>query len=211
MNDLVISVPALRRLPQYLHLCKAMRAKGQSVVSCKRISEELNVDPTLIRKDLAAAGITGRPKIGYSIPELISSLASFLGWNNTSDAVLVGAGNLGQALLGYEGFRDYGLNIVAAFDVNQAKIGLEVHGKCILGMEKLADMVGRMHIRIGVLSVPSAVAQQVCDKMVSSGIKAIWNFTPMMLNVPPTLIVENVNLASSLAVLSNKLSSECDV
>jgi len=207
MTETPISIQALRRLPQYLRLGKALRARGREVVSCRRLSEELGVDPTLIRKDLAAAGVTGRPKIGYQIDEIVARVSSFLGWNNTTDAVLVGAGNLGLALLGYEGFREYGLNIVAAFDNDPAKIGRQVHGKFILDQEKLGDLVERMPIHIGILAVPAAVAADVATLMVLSGIQAIWNFTPVILDVPLGVVVESVNLASSLAVLSNRLAS----
>jgi len=207
MTETPISIQALRRLPQYLRLVKALRARGREVVSCRRLSEELGGDPTLIRKDLAAAGVTGRPKIGYQIDEIVARVSSFLGWNNTTDAVLVGAGNLGLALLGYEGFREYGLNIVAAFDNDPAKIGRQVHGKFILDQEKLGDLVERMHIHIGRLAVPAAVAADVATLMVLSGIQAIWNFTPVKLDVPQGVVVESVNLASSLAVLSNRLAS----
>lgn len=207
MTDPTISMQALRRLPQYLRFVKSLRAQGRDVVSCRRISDELGVDPTLVRKDLAAAGVSGRPKIGYDIGDVISGVSSFLGWNNTTDAILVGAGNLGLAILGYEGFRDYGLNIVAAFDNDPQKIGREFHGKAVLDQDKMPDLVERMHIQIGVLTVPASVATEIGTLMVLSGIRGIWNFTPVKLDVPESIVVENVNLASSLAVLSNRLTS----
>lgn len=207
MSETTISVQALRRLPQYLRFVKVLRAQGREVVSCRRISEELGVDPTLVRKDLASAGISGRAKVGYRTDELVAGVSSFLGWDNTTDAILVGAGNLGLALLGYEGFREYGLNIVAAFDNDPDKIGQEFHGKTILDQKKMTDLVERMHIQIGVLAVPAPVAAEMATMMVLSGIRGIWNFTPVKLEVPESVAVESINLASSLAVLSNRLAS----
>ena len=161
---------------------------------------------TQVRKDLAVTGIVGKPKVGYSVPQLIEAIQEFLGWNNTTDAFLVGAGSLGRALLGYTGFRDYGLNIVAAFDVDPAKIGLDIHGREVLPLDKLHDLALRMHVLIGVLTVPAAAAQDVATFMVLSGIRAIWNYTPVKLEVPESVVVEDVKLVSSLAVLSSRLA-----
>jgi redox-sensing transcriptional repressor len=132
-------------------------------------------------------------------------MEDFLGYNNAHDAFIVGAGHLGQALLGYEGFEDYGLHIVAAFDSDPAKADMLVAGKKVLPMEKLEDMVRRLHILIGILAVPSYEAQAVCDRMIAAGIKAVWNFTPFHLTVPEGVIVQHENMATSLAVLANKL------
>jgi redox-sensing transcriptional repressor len=129
-----------------------------------------------------------------------------LGWNNTKDAFLVGAGSLGSALLGYEGFKEFNLNILSGFDIDPAKIGTQIHGKEIFPLKKLPQLIKRMHVLIGVLAVPAMAAQEVADMMVLAGMRAIWNYTPVQLRVPDTVIVEDVKLAASLAVLSSRLA-----
>jgi len=197
--------PSVRRLPLYLRLLKQLQAKGRDVVSCTHISDDLGFTSIQVRKDLAMTGIVGRPKIGYEIPSLIQAIEDFLGWNNVKDAFLVGAGSLGHALLGYPGFDEYGLNIVAAFDNDPAKIGRTVHGKEILPIERLENLARRMHVLIGILTVPGEAAQPAADLMVRSGIRAIWNYAPAKLDVPEFVVVEDVRLAASLAVLTKRL------
>jgi len=202
-----IPVPALRRLPSYLRLLKALQSQGREVVSCTHIAEELGLQPTQVRKDLQATGTVGRPKIGYPVEALMEAIEDTLGWRNTTEAFLVGAGNLGSALLGYEGFGENGLEIVAAFDVDPAKVGTQIHGKAVLHLDKLADLVRRMHVHIGIITTPGEHAQAVADLMMRSGIKAIWNFAPADITVPEPIILESVSLSASLAVLSNRLET----
>ncbi len=199
-------IPSVRRLPLYLRLLRELRAEGHEAVSCTQISESLALGTVQVRKDLAITGIVGRPKVGYQITELVDAIEDFLGWKNTRDAFLVGAGSLGSALMGYDGFRDNGLNIVAAFDTDPAKIGTRIHDKVVLDWESFHDLVQRMHILIGILTVPAAVAQDATNAMVLAGIRAIWNYTPATLEVPPAIVVEDVRLASSLATLSSRLT-----
>lgn len=202
-----IPLPTLRRLPSHLQFCKELRATGRDAVSCTHIAAALHLDPTQVRKDLAATGIVGRPRVGYYLPALIEAIEDLLGWNNTADAFLVGAGSLGTALLGYEGFRECGLNIVAAFDADPAKVGTVVHGKQVLDIDDLPKLVARMHIHIGIITAPAPHAQDLCNLLVLSGIRAIWNFAPATPEVPAGIILENVRLSSSLAVLSSKLAA----
>ncbi|MBN2584206.1 MAG: redox-sensing transcriptional repressor Rex [Planctomycetes bacterium] len=198
--------PTLRRLPAYHRFLKTLAARGRPVVSCTHIARELSLDPTQVRKDIQITGIVGKPKVGYFVNELIDAIETFLGWKNSSDAFLVGVGHLGTALLGYNGFKEYGLNIVAAFDNSPAKVGTEVHGRQVLPVEDLTELSQRMHVLIGILTVPADSAQSLADLMVFGGVRAIWNFTPVKLHLPPSIIVENVQLSASLAVLSNKLA-----
>jgi len=207
INILTIPEPVLRRLPVYYqYLKKQLQAGSLEFISCTKIAEELNLVPIQVRKDLEMTGAQGRPKVGYSVSELLKAIEDFLGWNNTTEAFLVGVGNLGSALLGYKGFKDYGLDIVAGFDSNPAKIGKEINGRKILPVKKLPDMIERMGIKIGVLAAPAEYAQALADIMVRSGIKAIWNFAPQKITVPGNIIVQHENLASSLAVLSKRLA-----
>lgn len=200
-----VPLPTIRRMPGYLRFLRALKARGREVVSCTHIADELTLTSIQVRKDLALTGIVGKPRVGYYVPELIGAIEDFLGWKNTSDAFLVGAGSLGRALLGYDGFQEAGLNLVAAFDVDPAKIGTTIHGREVLALERMHDLASRMHVLIGVLTVPAAAAQDVATLMVMAGMRAIWNYTPVQLEVPESVIVEDVKLTSSLAVLCSRL------
>lgn len=138
--------------------------------------------------------------------QLINEIESFLGYNNVHDAVLVGAGRLGRALMGYDGFKSYGLNILAAFDSNADCIGTTESGKQIFSMERLGDICRRLGVHIGIITVPADQAQAVCDALVEAGIKAIWNFAPIHLYVPDGVLVQTENMAASLAMLSKHLA-----
>ena len=198
---------SLRRLPQYHHYLVELQAKGISRVSTSLIGRELNLVPVQVRKDLQYTGIVGKPKTGYEVTELIQSIESFLGWNNVNEAFLVGAGNLGTALLGHERFSRFGLRIVAAFDTDPAKVGTWIHNKAVLPLEKLPEMAEHMGIHLGILTAPAEYAQSVADRMVDAGIQAIWNFAPVRLRVPERIFVHNEDLYSSLASLSWKLAA----
>jgi redox-sensing transcriptional repressor len=200
-----VSEPTLKRLPLYHRFLKEWQAAARETVSCTDIGADLDLDPTQVRKDLEAVGIVGRPRIGYMLANVIEGLEQFLGWKNTNDAFLVGAGSMGSALLGYHKFEQCGLKIVAAFDLDPSKIGTRIHGKHVLLLSKLPDLARRMHILIGIITVPAAEAQAVADLMVAGGIRAIWNFAPVHLRVPEPVIVHNEDLYCSLASLSQKL------
>lgn len=201
-----IPQPSLKRLPQYHHYLVELQAKGISQVSCSVIGRDLSCVPVQVRKDLQFTGIIGKPKTGYSVAELIQAIETFLGWNNVNEAFLVGAGNLGTALLGHERFSKFGLRIVAAFDTDPEKIGQWVHEKAVLPLDKLADLAQRMSVHLGIITTPAEVAQVVADEMVKGGLQAIWNFAPVKLKVPEHIIVHNEDLYSSLASLSWKLA-----
>jgi redox-sensing transcriptional repressor len=201
-----IPQPSLGRLPQYHHYLVDLSAKGIGRVSCSMIGRDLNLVPIQVRKDLQYTGIIGKPKTGYSVPELIQAIETFLGWNNVNEAFLVGVGNLGTALLGHERFSKFGLQIVAAFDSDPAKVGLWIHDKAVLPLDKLGDLAQRMSIHLGIITTPAQVAQDVADELVKAGIQAIWNFAPVKLRVPAHIIVHNEDLYSSLASLSWKLA-----
>jgi redox-sensing transcriptional repressor len=202
----IAPLPSVRRLPAYLRLLQSLRTGGRDVVSCTHIGKELGLVSTQVRKDLAVTGIVGKPKVGYNIPALISAIEEFLGWKSAQDAFLVGVGSLGRALLGYQGFQEYGLRLVAGFDIDPIKVGSEVHGKQVFALEELSEQALRKHVRIGVLTVPAAAAQYAAKLMVEAGIRAIWNYTPVTLEVPAKVIVEDVKLSASLAVLSSRLA-----
>lgn len=197
---------SLRRLPLYHHYLVELGSRGITQVSCSLIGRDLNQVPVQVRKDLQYTGIIGKPKTGYSVSELVESIETFLGWNKVNEAFLVGAGNLGTALLGHERFSKFGLCIVAAFDTDPSKIGQKIHGKTVLPLEKLSELAQRMGIHLGIITAPTEVAQTVADLMVEAGIQAIWNFAPARLKVPEHIFVHNEDLYSSLASLSWKLA-----
>jgi redox-sensing transcriptional repressor len=200
--------PTLRRLPKYYHYLRRIQGMGQEIISATQMAEDLGIHHTQVRKDLSATGSQGKPKVGHRVDDLLVSIEAFLNWNNFSDAFLVGAGNLGSALLGYTDFEKAGIRIVAAFDSSPAKVGKKIHGVAVLPMAKFEDLAHRMHIVIGILTAPADRAQQIAELMVRSGIQAIWNFAPITLDVPEDIIVENVELYASLAVFSRKLSEK---
>lgn len=195
------SAPVLRRLPMYHHFLQALKAEGRETISATVIADHFNLENIIVRKDLAVTGSVGKPKLGFEIAGLIRTIEEYLGWNKLNQSILVGCGHLGTALLGYEGFSQNGFAIVAAFDSDPALIGTEVHGKPVLPLEKLVNLIKRMHIEIGILAVPSVEAQQVAEMMVEGGIRGIWNFAPCGLNVPRDVVVMQQSLAGSLAVL----------
>jgi redox-sensing transcriptional repressor len=202
----IAPLPSVRRLPAYLRLLQTLRAGGRDVVSCTHIGKELGLVSTQVRKDLAVTGIVGKPKVGYNVPALIAAIEEFLGWTSARDAFLVGVGSLGRALMGYQGFQEYGLRLVAGFDVDPHKVGAEVHGKEVFPLATLGEQTAAMRVIVGVLTVPAAAAQDAASLMVRAGIRAIWNYTPVTLEVPPSVIVEDVKLSASLAVLSSRLA-----
>ena len=204
----LVSVQALRRMPYYLQYLKKLQAAGIDVVAAPVIADGLNLNEVQVRKDFSAVSPTkGRPKSGFIVRDLIVHMEDLLGYNNAHDAVLVGAGNLGRALLCYKGFESCGMHIVAAFDVDPGLIGEEINGRRVFPLEDLAGLCRRMNVRIGIITVPTEQAQAVCDRLVDGGVLAIWNFAPVHLNTPETILVQNENMAASLALLSKHLLS----
>ena len=207
MKHLPISLQLYNRLTKYLYYLENLQGNVPENISATTIAKELDLNDVQVRKDLAGISDGGKPKVGYATKELISDISHFLGHDNTSDAVLAGAGNLGKALLNYGNFKSYGLNIVAAFDTDLTLKGSEVNGRKILEFGKMSDLCKRLNIRIGIITVPAEFAQSVCDTMTESGIKAIWNFAPVNLKTPDDVVVKNEDMAASLAVLIKKLSN----
>lgn len=202
----LVPKPTLLRLPGYLNYLKTREKDDCLTISSAVIAKDLEVNHVQVRKDLAFVSKGGRPKTGYAIIELTADIKSFLGYDNLTDALLVGAGNLGKTLLSYNGFSDYGLNVLAAFDTDERIIGANINGKPIYALDKLVDLRRRLNVNIGIITVPEPEAQKVCDLLVASGISAIWNFAPVHVYVPHHVIVQNENMAASLALLANKLS-----
>lgn len=200
-------LPTIRRFPIYLRCIREMIAAGELHISSAVVAERLGLDPVLTRKDLAMAGVPGRPRRGYPAQELQDAINHALGWDDTTDAVLVGAGSLGNALLGYSGFEEQNLSIAVAFDSNPGMFGLTLHGVKVRPMEDLPRLAKRMNIKLGILTVPNSAAQSCADQLIAAGIRGIWNFTSVQLDVPKGVVVQNVDLAQSLAVLSHSIAT----
>ena len=203
----VLPLPTIRRYPIYLRCIRELIAAGELHISSAVVAERLGLDPVLARKDLAMAGVPGKPRRGYPALALQDAINKALGWDSTTDAVLVGIGSLGNALLGYRGFEEHNLSIAVAFDANPGLMGLTFHGVKVRPMEDLPRLVRRLAITLGILTVPSAAAQACADQLVAAGICGIWNFTSVQLDVPDKVVVQNVDLAQSLAVLSHTIAT----
>ena len=206
MKEKIISKNQLRRLPFYLSYLKKKYSEGVEYISSPQIAIGLDLSEEQVRKDLALISRScGKPKTGRSVETLILDLEEYLGYKNTNKAVIIGAGHLGGALIAYQGFSKYGLDIVAAFDNNPLKIGMEIGGKNIYALDNLEEVCSGCDVEIGIITVPVEAAQEVCNRLVKIGVKAIWNFAPTKLDVDESVIVQNENMASSLAILSSKL------
>ena len=198
--------PTLRRLPWYLSNIKLMKEKGEQYVSSTQISKEINIDASQIAKDLSYVNISGRTRVGYNIDALIEVLESFLGFTNMHKAFVFGVGSLGAALLRDSGLHHFGLEIVAAFDVNPELVGKDLNGIPIFHSDDFEAKMKEYDVNIGVLTVPINIAQEITDKMVDGGIKAVWNFTPFRIRVPENIVVQNTSLYAHLAVMFNRLN-----
>ena len=198
--------PTLRRLPWYLSNIKLMKEKGEQYVSSTQISKEINIDASQIAKDLSYVNISGRTRVCYNIDALIEVLESFLGFTNMHKAFLFGVGSLGGALLRDSGLQHFGLEIVAAFDVNPELVGKDLDGIPIFHSDDFEAKMKEYDVNIGVLTVPINIAQEITNKMVDGGIKAVWNFTPFRIRVPENIVVQNTSLYAHLAVMFNRLN-----
>ena len=201
-----ISNAVLKRLPSYLAYLKGIDDPDTPYISATTLANALGMGDVQVRKDLAMVSEGGRPKVGYIRENLIEDIEQFLGYDNTTDAVLIGAGKLGQALMDHKGFEEYGLNILAGFDVNPVKDATE-DGRPIYSMDKLENFCRTNKVLMGIICVPAPYAQEVCDKLIKCGIKAIWTFATVHLEVPPHILVQYENMATSLAVLSMHLQA----
>lgn len=207
MENKKVSKSVLKRLPGYLAYLKNMPENSPPNISATALANALGMGEVQVRKDLAMVSDGGRPKIGYLREALIDDIEQFLGYDNTTDAILIGAGKLGQALMGYSGFDEYGLNILAAFD-SKPKMTRTEEGKPVYPIEKLPQFCKSHKVLMGIITVPAEGAQSVADQLIAVGVKAIWNFAPVHLDVPAGTLVQNENMATSLAVLSVHLQAQ---
>ena len=209
MEKALISKATLGRIPRYIDYLKELSPELVPYISATTISRDLGLGEVQVRKDLAMVSGAGRPRLGYATEELIEKLEEYLGGGRLTHAVLIGAGRLGRAILQYDGFAHFGVEIKAAFDCNDQILNLDSK-TVILPMNRFDTFVKEHDIRLGIITVGAGSAQEVCDRMIQSGIEAIWNFAPCKLQVPPSVLLQNENLALSLAYLNMQLSQRQD-
>ncbi|MCQ2473610.1 MAG: redox-sensing transcriptional repressor Rex [Saccharofermentans sp.] len=204
MEKTSVSKATFGRLPEYLRMLREISPETVPYISATTIAKKLNLGEVQVRKDLASVSGAGKPKLGYETVELIEKIEQCLGCDKLTPAVLIGAGKLGRALLHFSEFEKYGVKIIAAFDQNEETINFG--GKTeILPMARFDQFCKDKQIRLGIITVGEGSAQEVCNQMVKAGITAIWNFAPCRLNVPSGVVLQNENLALSLAHLNSQL------
>lgn len=191
----------MERLPGYLNFLRMKTDPEYERISSTVIAQEMNLSAITVRKDLAYIA-SGRPRIGHRREELIARIAEALSGGDYSDAVLVGVGNLGHALMCYKGFEHYGMSILAGFDVDSQLIGREINGKTVYHINNLYSFVQKTGASIGIIAVPAPCAQEVCDRMVAAGIRGILSFAPAHLSAPNDVVVRHEDFAVSLALLA---------
>jgi len=199
--------PTLRRLPWYLAYAQLELKKGELYLSSTQIAKNIAVDSSMVAKDLSYVNISGRTRVGYDIKELVAILERFLGFTDPHKAFLFGVGRLGGALLYDNGLQQFGLEVVAGFDVKYELAGTSINRIPIHHLDNFAELQQKMGINIGILTVPIDKAQLVSDTIVEGGIQAIWNFTPFRIRVPENIVVQNTSIYAHLAVMFNRLNA----
>lgn len=201
--------PTLRRLPWYLAYVKLLESQCVSHVSSTQIAKEINVDPSQIAKDLSFLSVKGKTRIGYEVHTLVKELTDFLGFKHKHNAFMIGVGSLGDALIRDVGLAQYGLNIVAGFDVDDQVVARSDYGVPIYNMSELARRQKEYGVSIGILAVPVEQAQIAANVMIESGLKAIWNFTPFRIKTPAHIVIQNTSIYAHLAVMYYRMDEMC--
>ena len=204
-NQTLLPEPTIRRLPWYLSYVRMLDNLHVEYVSSTQISKELNVQSSQIAKDLSFLNIRGKTRMGYEVSRLVMELEAFLGFNRQHDAVVIGTGSLGAALMQDRGLENYGLNIVAGFDVRQEVIGKCLGGLPVLDVNDLAAWQRENHVSIAILTVPVENAQETADLLIECGIKALWNFTPYRIKAPDDVVIANTSIYAHLAIIYNRM------
>lgn len=203
-----VSTTVIRRLPKYHRYLEELHEKGVERISSNELSQLIGFTASQIRQDLNNFGGFGQQGYGYNVKDLQNELSKILGLNRVYNAVVIGAGNLGQALSNYKGFEDVGFKILALADVDKEVVGTEIHDKKVIDFDDLKSFIKEQDVHIGIITVPKEQAQKVADTLVESGVKGIWNFAPVDIEVPNHVIIENVRLNDSLFVLSYFIKEE---
>ena len=204
-NRTILPEPTIRRLPWYLSYVRMLDNLHVEYVSSTQISKELNVQSSQIAKDLSFLNIRGKTRIGYEVPCLLKELEDFLGFNEHHEAVVIGTGSLGTALMQDHGLVNYGLNIVAGFDVRDDVIGERIGGLPVYEIGQLGEWQREHHVSIAILAVPVENAQAVADLAIASGMTALWNFTPYRIKAPADVVIANTSIYAHLAIIYNRM------
>lgn len=207
ISNIALPEPTLRRLPWYLAYINLLNTKNIEYVSSTQISKDINVDASQIAKDLSFLNIKGKTRIGYEVKSLAKELEDFLGFKRVHNTFMMGVGSLGAALIQDSGLSQYGLRIVAGFDVNPLRIGTSICGVPIFHVSELKMRQQELNAEIGVLAVPVENAQEATDVMINGGIKAIWNFTPFRIKAPENIVIQNTSIYAHLAVMYNRMNT----
>lgn len=207
-HNIILPEPTLRRLPWYLAYVEILKANQVENVSSTQISRALNVDASQIAKDLSFLNVKGKTRIGYDVQELIGALTDFLGFTRSHKAFVIGCGSLGKALLRDSGLSNYGLEIVAGFDVNPDVVKRKDLGVSIYHIDNIYDVMEKTPAQIGILTVPAQMAQEAADTAISAGVRAIWNFTPYRVKVAEGVVMANTSIYAHLALIFNRLESK---
>ena len=202
----ILNTPAMRRMPTYLHKLFNLRLSGQEWVSCAELAKYMNIPHVMVRKDIGMTGLPGNKRHGFKVNDLIDAILRLVGWDKPSSATLIGAGSLGAAILNFEDFRSYNFIIESVFDSSPEKIGRSVHGHEVYDLADIRKRLKFAPPKVGIICVPPVGAQLVADILVSLGIKYLWNFSNVCLNVPPGVIVQREVIAGGLAVLFAKIN-----
>ena len=200
-----LSRPTIRRLPLYLSFLKLFDKNVKEYISAPEIAKGLHIHSTQITKDFSYINVTGKTKIGYETDTLIRVIETLLGYHEQNKAYIVGIGNLGMALMKYNEFNNEGLDIIAGFDIDPEKIGIQINDTKIINANKFRQSFEKTPVAIGIITVPPNCAQKVADSMINCGIKAIWNFSETPISIPDNIIVENTSINSGLAMIKWKL------
>ena len=207
-EHIVISKATIDRLPLYFRTLRQIQQEGTEIISSEELGRRIGVTPEQIRKDLASFGEFGKKGVGYFVRELIRNIGEILGLHRNWNIAIVGVGHLGWALANYRNFASLGFNLAAVFDVDPAKIGQVIGGVEILSIDRLEEAVKGKNIHIGVITVPAAQAQEVADKLVAAGVRGIWNFAPIKLNVLDNIRLVSEDLSVGLSSISYFLSRQ---
>lgn len=207
-KDILLPEPTLRRLPWYLAYVNMLQSRGIDYVSSTQISKDINVDSSKIAKDLSFLNIKGKTRIGYQVDNLAAELSNFLGFRQEHSAIMIGVGSLGAALIQDSGLMQYGLRIVAGFDINEEIIGKEICGVPVFNISELKEQQRIYKANIGILAVPVEHAQESADLLSECGVKAIWNFTPFRIKVDEDMVIQNTSIYAHLAVMYNRINAK---
>ena len=206
MGNKILNKNQLNRMPLYLEMLKKYKKDGLFFVNCQTLADDLGLNQEQVKKDIAAVSTTsGIPNKGRDIYLLIRDLEQVLGYDDIHNAVLIGVGSLGKALLKYDGFKEFSLKIVGAFDNDEAKTNQIINNVRVNNINDFSKVFKNLNAKIGIICVDKEHAQSVCDLLVNNGVQAIWNFVPIKLNCDENVIVSNTNMAANLAVLSHQL------